>query len=124
MYVLSIFLGEGITIPTGREIDGTYLNSNEEEIKKHFQKFKDGWPIHGITVMCDSWAGPTRMSIINFMVCYNGVMFFHKSVDSTGHSQDAQYIFGVTINLLCHSLFLPLWLLLMCFYVGDQKVDP
>jgi hypothetical protein len=25
----------------GRKIDDTYLNSNEEEIKKHFQKFKD-----------------------------------------------------------------------------------
>jgi hypothetical protein len=94
MFVFSIFLGEGIMILTGSEIDGTYLNSNEEEIKKHFQKFKDGWPIHGITLMSDSWAGPTGMSIINFMVYYNGVMFFHKSADSTGHSQDVQYIFG------------------------------
>jgi hypothetical protein len=51
----------------GRKIDDTYLNSNEEEIKKHFQKFKDDWPTHGITLMCDSWTGMTGTSIINFM---------------------------------------------------------
>jgi hypothetical protein len=33
---LCIFVGEGVTIPTGREIDDTYLDSNEKEIKKHF----------------------------------------------------------------------------------------
>jgi hypothetical protein len=58
MYYLCIFVGEGITIPTSREIDGTYLDSNKEEIKKHFQKSKDDWPTHGITLMCDTWMGP------------------------------------------------------------------
>jgi hypothetical protein len=28
-------------IPTGTKIDGTYMDSNEEKIKKHFQKCKD-----------------------------------------------------------------------------------
>jgi hypothetical protein len=91
---LCIFVGEGITILSGRKIDGTYLDCNEEDIKKQFEKFKDNWPTHGITLMCDSWMGQTGMSIINFMVYCNGVMFFHKSVDSTGHSQDANYVFG------------------------------
>jgi hypothetical protein len=115
LYVLLVhfLLGEGVMIPTGREIDGTYLDFNDEEIKKHFQKFKEEWPTHGITLMCDSWMGLTGMSIINFMVYCNGVMFFHKSVDSTGHSQDAQYIFGVTIVLLHHSLLLPPRVVLM-----------
>jgi hypothetical protein len=45
------------------------------------------------------------MSIINFMLYCNGVLFFHKSVDTTGHSQDAQYIFEATI-ILHHSLLL------------------
>jgi hypothetical protein len=76
--------------------------------------------------MCDSWAGPIEMNIINFMVYCNGVIFFHKSVDSTGHSQDVQYIFGVSINLLHCSLLLPPWLMLMCmhlFFVGDRICD-
>jgi hypothetical protein len=67
--------------------------------------------------MCDLWMGPTGMSIINFMVYCNGVMFFHKSGDSTGHNQDAQYIFEVTINLLRRSLLLPPWHILLCMYV-------
>jgi hypothetical protein len=50
MYYLCIFLGERVTIPTGSEIDGTYLDSNGEEIKKHFKKFKEEWPRHGITL--------------------------------------------------------------------------
>jgi hypothetical protein len=112
-----VFVGEGVTLPTGRKIDDTYLDSNEKEIKKHFQKFKDDWPTHGITLRCDSWTGPTGMSISNFMVYYNGVMFFHKSVDSTDHSQDAQYIFGLSINLLHRSLLLPPQLMLMCMHL-------
>jgi hypothetical protein len=100
MYYLCIFVCEDVTIPTGREIDDTYLDSNDEEIKKHFEKFKDEWPTQDITLMCDSWMSLTGMSIINFMVYCNCVTFFHKSVDSTDHNQDAQYIFGVTINLL------------------------
>jgi hypothetical protein len=64
------------------------------------------------------------MSIINFMVQCNGVMFFHKSVDSIGRSQDVNYISRVTIILLRHSLLLPPWLMLMrmhVFFVGDKK---
>jgi hypothetical protein len=42
LYILLVhFSCEVITIRTGREIDNTYLDSNEEEIKKHFQKFKE-----------------------------------------------------------------------------------
>jgi hypothetical protein len=48
-----IFVGEGITIPIGRQIDGTYLDSNVKDIKKQFEKFKDDWPTHDITLMCD-----------------------------------------------------------------------
>jgi hypothetical protein len=33
-------------------------------------------------------------STINFMVYCNGVIFFHKFIDFTGHNQDVQYIFG------------------------------
>jgi hypothetical protein len=41
MYYLCYFVGEGTMFPTSREIDGTYLDSNEEDIKKHFEKFKE-----------------------------------------------------------------------------------
>jgi hypothetical protein len=57
--------------------------------------------------MCDSWMDPTEMSIINFIVYCNGVIFFHKSIDAIGHSQDTQYIFGVTIILRRSLLLTP-----------------
>jgi hypothetical protein len=57
------------------------------------------------------------MSIINLMVYCNCVMFFHKSVYSTDHSQDAQYIFRVTIILLRRSLLVTPRVVLMVMYV-------
>jgi hypothetical protein len=35
--------------------------------------------MHGITIIYDSWTDPMGMSIINFMVYCNGIIFFHKS---------------------------------------------
>jgi len=51
--------------PTGREVDGVYLDENEKEIMKEIDKWKQEWPTYGVTIMCDSWTGPTRMSVIN-----------------------------------------------------------
>ena len=34
------------------------------------------------------------MCTINFMIFCNGRMFFHSSVDATGHSQKAAFIYG------------------------------
>jgi hypothetical protein len=65
------------------------------EIRDRFQKFKEDWPSFGVTLMCDSWTGPTRMSVVNFMIYCNGVIFFHKSVDATGKTQDADYLLKV-----------------------------
>jgi hypothetical protein len=45
------------------------------------------------------WTGPTQMSVINFMLFSNDVMFFHKSVDATSKSQDANYLYKI-ISLL------------------------
>jgi hypothetical protein len=71
--------------------------------------------------MCDSWTGPAGMSIINFMVYCNGVMFFHESVDATGHIQDAQYIFGITI-ILHHSLLLTPHVVLMAMSIFFRRL--
>ena len=62
--------GEGIASPTGRDIDGKYLDQNEQDLKTRYVKFQKDWPLFGITLMCDSWTGPTRMSDINFLKEY------------------------------------------------------
>ncbi|WVZ69810.1 hypothetical protein U9M48_018539, partial [Paspalum notatum var. saurae] len=42
--------------------------------------------------MCDSWIGPMRNSVINFLVYIGGTMYFMKSVDATDKIQDHQYL--------------------------------
>ena len=48
------FAGEGIASPTGRDIDGKYLDQNEQDLKTRYVKFQKDWPLFGITLMCDS----------------------------------------------------------------------
>jgi hypothetical protein len=50
--------------------------------------FNQDWKKYGVTVMCGSWIWPTAMSLINFMVYCNARMFFHKSVDGCGYTQN------------------------------------
>jgi hypothetical protein len=61
-------------------------------------------------------------STINFMVYCNGVIFFHKSVDFTGHNQDVQYIFGVIIILLRCSLLLTPHIVLMVMFTFFRRL--
>jgi hypothetical protein len=98
LYVLIFGLlptGEGITSPTGRDIDGKYLDENEKDLMDRYAQFQKDWEIFGVTLMCDSWTGPTRMSVVNFLVYCNGVTWFHKSYDITGKSQDARFLHKV-----------------------------
>ena len=88
--------GEAVPSPQGRDIDGKYLDANEAELKAMFQKWRNEWHEHGVTIMCDSWTGPTRMSVINFLLYSNGRMWFHSSIDATGKSQDAKFLLKVT----------------------------
>jgi hypothetical protein len=87
--------GEGIQSLSGRDIDGKYLDQNEADLKKRYEKFQTDWPTFGVTLMCDSWTGPTRMCVINFLIHCNGVTWFHKSIDATRRSQDSAYLLTV-----------------------------
>jgi len=53
----------GVKLPTGREIDGKYLDENVKEFQKEIDKWKIEWNEFGATLMCDSWTGPTQKSI-------------------------------------------------------------
>jgi hypothetical protein len=77
-HVLCMAAGEGIASPTGRDIDGRCLDMNEKDLKNQYAKFQNDWPIFGVSLMCDSWTGPTRMSVINFLIYFNGVTWFQK----------------------------------------------
>ncbi|XP_044459577.1 uncharacterized protein [Triticum aestivum] len=79
-----------IPIPTAKEIDGPYLEANYDEANSFLQKFKQDWKNFGVTLMCDSWTGPTGMSIINFMVYCNARMFFLNTIDASGQTQNSE----------------------------------
>ncbi|CAN6353633.1 unnamed protein product [Urochloa humidicola] len=66
---------------------------NYDDLKAHMEEYKENWGQYGVTVMCDSWTGPTKMCIINFMIFCNGRMFFHKTINATGHVQNAEFIY-------------------------------
>ncbi|XP_042448992.1 uncharacterized protein LOC122033909 [Zingiber officinale] len=85
--------GPGIQPPTAYEIAGPYLDEQVEEIKTWILSCKKQWSLYGVTLMCDGWTGPTRMSIINFLLYCNRKVIFHKSIDATTDYHDAPYIF-------------------------------
>jgi hypothetical protein len=93
-------VGEGIASPSGKEIDGKYLDQNEKGLMDRFAQFWKEWPTFGVTLMCDSWTRPTRMSVIHFLIYCNGVTWLHKSIDATGKSQDAKFLFKVASELV------------------------
>ena len=45
--------------------------------------------------MCDGWTGPTKLSIIIFMVYSKGSTIFLKSVDASDKIKDNKYIYGL-----------------------------
>lgn len=85
--------GKGVRPPSGTQVDGVYLQSNYEELIEIMDGFKTSWKDYGITVMCDSWTGPTMVSIINFMIYSNGQMYFHKSMNETGKLQNSNFLY-------------------------------
>ena len=92
--------GVGVTIPTGNEIDGKYLVNDVQEIKKEINQWRNKFPQFGVTIMCDSWIGIARNSVINFLVYCNGTMYFWESIDVTGVIQDLAFILKVCALIL------------------------
>ncbi|CAM0947143.1 unnamed protein product [Alopecurus aequalis] len=82
--LLSMELGVVQPLPKGSDIDGKYLDANRMELETFVNGCQSDWEQFGVTVMCDSWTGPTSMSMINFVVYCNEKMIFHKSVNATG----------------------------------------
>ena len=50
--------------------------------------------------MCDGWIGPTKLSIINFMVYSKRSMIFLKSIDASDKIKDSKYIYGLLKDVI------------------------
>ena len=84
--------GPGINVPSPYEIYNRYLEEEYKEIKEHVDMQRLQWSKYGCTIMCDGWTGPTRLSIINFIVYSKGTTVFLKSVDVSDKIKDHVYI--------------------------------
>ena len=61
---------------------------------------REKWETSGCTIMCDGWIGPTKLSIINFMVYLKGSTIFLKSVDALDKIKDNKYIYGLLKDVI------------------------
>jgi hypothetical protein len=61
---LSQQLGEGVVVPRGRDIDEPLLNMNYEDLQTRMDQYTEDWGRFGVTIMCDSWIGPTRCALL------------------------------------------------------------
>ena len=50
--------------------------------------------------LCDGWARPTKLGIINFMVYSKGSTIFLKSVDVLDKIKDNKYIYGLLKDVI------------------------
>ena len=56
---------------------------------------------YGCTIMCNiGWTGPTKLSIINFMVYSKGSTIFLKSVDASDKIKENKYIYGLLKDVI------------------------
>ncbi|KAJ9166911.1 hypothetical protein P3X46_021600 [Hevea brasiliensis] len=85
-----------ISSPSVYEISELFLKNEYNEMKKFIASFEGIWKERRVTIMCDGWSGPTRMSIINFLVYSNNDTVFHKSIDASNvEHKDAEYYFKI-----------------------------
>ena len=69
-----------IELPYSYKIKNKYLEMEYKEMEAYANQLREKWKTYGCTIMLDGWTGPTKLSIINFMVYSKGNTVFLKSV--------------------------------------------
>ena len=69
-------------------------------MKDYVNLQREKWKTYGCTVMCDGWTGPTKLSIITFIVYCKGSTIFLKSVDASDNIKDNKYIYGLLKDVI------------------------
>ena len=80
--------------PTAYELAEVWLPREYQLMKEYIASFAGIWKERGVSILCDAWTGPTKMSIINFLVYSNRGTIFHKSVNAFDvEKKDGNYYF-------------------------------
>ena len=99
-FPLIIYVGMGIKPPSPYEINNKYLEMEYKDMEAYVNIQREKWETYGCTIMCDRWTGPTKLSIINFMVYSKGSTIFLKSVDASNKIKDNKYIYGLLKDVI------------------------
>ena len=67
-FSLIIYVGMGIEPLSPYEIKSKYLEMEHKDMETYVNIQREKLETYGCTIMCDGWTGPTKLSIINFMV--------------------------------------------------------
>ncbi|RVW26708.1 hypothetical protein CK203_116355 [Vitis vinifera] len=92
--------GMGIEPPSPYEIKNKYLEMEYKEMEAYVNQQREKWKTYGCTIMSDGWTGPTKLSIINFMVYSKGTTVFLKSVDASNYIKDHKYIYELLKTII------------------------
>ena len=80
--------------PSAYELAEVWLPREYQLMKEYIASFAGIWKERGVSILCDAWTGPTKMSIINFLVYSNRGTIFHKSVNASDvERKDGNYYF-------------------------------
>ena len=90
----------GIEPPSPYEIKNKYLDMEHKDMEDYVNIQREKWKTYGCTIMSDGWTGPTKLSIINFMVYSKGSTIFLKSVDASDKIKDNKYIYGLLKDVI------------------------
>ena len=90
----------GIEPPSPYEIKNKYLDVEHKDMEDYVNIQREKWKTYGCTIMSDGWTGPTKLSIINFMVYLKGSTIFLKSVDASDKIKDNKYIYGLLKDVI------------------------
>ena len=90
----------GIEPPSPYEIKSKYLEMEYKDMEDYVNIQREKWKTYGCTIMCDGWTGPTKLSIINFMVYSKGNIIFLKYVDASDKIKDNKYIYGLLNDVI------------------------
>ena len=90
----------GIEPPSPYEIKNKYLDMEYKGMEDYVNIQREKWKTYGCTIMSDGWTGPTKLSIINFMVYSKGSTIFLKSVDASDKIKDNKYIYGLLKDVI------------------------
>ncbi|PIA30324.1 hypothetical protein AQUCO_05600036v1 [Aquilegia coerulea] len=86
--------GLGVKVPTRYELMGPELKNIVSECDMFIDSLRKKWSLYSVTIMCDGWTGPTRHSLMNFMIYYANLLRneMKKVVDWVGKEYVVQIV--------------------------------